>query len=341
MEEKTYSAAIIGTGRIGFSLGLDEKREQPASHTMAILENKRIFLESAADTNAENLEKWKNYVLSKNPSVKIYKTSLELFSAHVPDIVVVSVNEDAHLEECLCAINARPRLVILEKPVALNSLEAQKIEQAAKEKNVPVMVNHERRFSADYRAAKDFLSKIGEIQSVRASLCSGLRVWAKEFENDGAYSLLHDGTHLVDIVHFLLGVDLSKETPVVTGIVRDEKGIVRNFSAHYQTEKISEIQFSMSGRSRFFSFDVEILGTIGKICIGNGYAKFYERKESKLYTGFYSLESVELPLPKKTGYFSGMIQNAVDFLDGTSALGSTLQDATKDLLVLEAIKAHF
>lgn len=33
---KKYSAALIGLGRIGFSLGFDRKREQPASHTMAL-----------------------------------------------------------------------------------------------------------------------------------------------------------------------------------------------------------------------------------------------------------------------------------------------------------------
>ena len=37
-----YNAAIIGTGRIGFSLGFDKKREQPASHTMTLINNKSI-----------------------------------------------------------------------------------------------------------------------------------------------------------------------------------------------------------------------------------------------------------------------------------------------------------
>ena len=60
-----YSAVIIGTGRIGFTLGFDKKREEPASHTMALMANKRINLIGAADSNPENLEKWKKYTKGK------------------------------------------------------------------------------------------------------------------------------------------------------------------------------------------------------------------------------------------------------------------------------------
>ena len=127
--------------------------------------------------------------------------------------------------------------------------------------------------------------------------------------------------------------------PVVTGVFKDEKNVVRNFSAHYSTKNCPDVSLYMSGRSRFFSFGLDILGTEGRICIGNGYAKFYQRKESKLYTGFYSLSRDHAArLPKKTGYFANMIQNAVDFLDGTESLKSPLCDAIADLRVLEEIK---
>ena len=98
----------------------------------------------------------------------------------------------------------------------------------------------------------------------------------------------------------------------------------------------------MSGRSRFFTFGLDILGTEGRICLGNGYAKFYKRKESNLYTGFFSLaKDKSVRLPKKTGYFANMIQNAVDFLDNKEKLLSPLSAAIDDLKVLEEIKEFF
>ncbi|WP_294428465.1 Gfo/Idh/MocA family oxidoreductase [uncultured Treponema sp.] len=348
MEEKRYYAAIVGTGRIGFTLGFDKKREQPASHTMALLNNKRISLIAAADTDEENLESWRKYVKKhhrKNEFTLVFPTSEELYeNVTCLDIITVAVNEDHHLEECLKAIEYKPRLVILEKPVALNSDEAEIIRAKAVECGVPVMVNHERRFAKDYLSVVNLIKEIGEIQSVSGELDSGLRIYGEEFEKDGAYSLLHDGTHLVDIVQFLLDARLEK--PIVTGVHKDEKGIVRNFSAHYQGVAssfgvIPEVTVKMSGRSKFFEFRIEILGTLGKIVIGNGIAEFYKREESKLYTGFYSLTKQKIKFPKKTGYFSGMIQNAVDFLDGKSELVSPLEDATADLKVLEEIKAGF
>jgi predicted dehydrogenase len=353
MEKKHYYAAIVGTGRIGFSLGFDKKREQPASHTMALLNNKRIKLIAAADSNEENLESWRKYVRKHNGQkdfTLVFPTSKELYeNVTCLDIITVAVNEDNHLEECIKAIEYKPKLVILEKPVALNSEEAEKIRAKALECGVPVMVNHERRFAKDYLTALSLIKEIGDIQNINAELDSGLRVYGEEFEKDGTYSLLHDGTHLVDIVQFLLrnGTDSQiLKNPTVSGVHKDEKGVVRNFSAHYSSVDskfgiIPEVTLKMSGRSKFFEFRIEILGTLGKICIGNGIFEFYERKESRLYTGFYSLTKQKLKLPKKTGYFSGMIQNAVDFLDGESELVSPLEDAIADLKVLEEIKVNF
>ncbi len=336
-----YTACLIGSGRIGFLLGFDKKREQPASHTMALLDNKNIALVAACDTNIERLEQWQKYVKkhSKKPftTPAVFTESTELYKNFPkPDIIVVAVNEEAHLAECIKAIEQKPRLVILEKPVALNMEQAVQIEECAQKNNVCVMVNHERRFDQNYTLALSWCKKIGDIQSVHAELDSGLRIYGKEFEKDGTYSLIHDGTHLVDIVRFLTGVELS--SPVVTGIYKDEKGLVRNFSANYTTAKIPEIVIKMSGRSKFFEFRIEILGTLGKICVGNGFTELYLRKESSLYTGFYSLKKQKVKVPKVSQYFSGMIKNAVEFLKDRETLLSPLSEAIKDLKELEEIK---
>ncbi|MFC2603785.1 MAG: Gfo/Idh/MocA family protein, partial [Treponema sp.] len=195
-----YTAAIIGTGRIGFSLGFDKKREQPASHTSALLANKRINLIAGCDNNPEHLANWQKIVKCAGA----YDNFPYLFAACKPDIVVIAVNEDAHLETSLAAIRTRPRIIILEKPVALNMHDAELIAEESLDYGVPILVNHERRFADDYKAAKKLLPEIGNIQSVNARLDSGLRVYAPEFEESGEYSLLHDGTHLVDCVIYLL-----------------------------------------------------------------------------------------------------------------------------------------
>ncbi len=329
-----YTAALVGCGRIGYSLGLDKKREQPASHTMALLDNPRIQLVAGCDTDLQMLRIWHE----ANKKAAVYQSSSELYNWQRPDIVTVAVNEKSHKEEAIAAIKAHPKLVILEKPVALNTAEAEVIQAVADEHKVPVLINHERRFGEDYRAAKVYLPKIGEVQSIRGGLFSSMCVYNPAEENSGAYSLIHDGTHLVDAIEFFLD-DERLSNPVITGLLHDKKACVRQFSAHYMTSLCPDVTIFMSGRSRYFGFEIEITGTEGRICIGNSYLKLYKRGESPLYTGFYSLLNDRAShLPKKVLYFPNMIQNAVDFLDGKAELQSTIKTGMQDLAVLEEMK---
>ena len=371
MGRKKYTAALIGCGRIGYSLGNDKKREQPASHTMALNANRRINLVAACDTDQTRLI----HGQEANKKAVVYSDSATLYSRTKTDIVTIAVNENAHMREAIDAIRSKPKLVILEKPVALNLREAERIREESVEYGVPVLINHERRFAADFIAAKKYMSRIGELQSIRAELCSSLCVYNPLEERTGAYSLIHDGTHLVDAVLFFLeddgtpsdvkkipyqkkgrsffSEDDSSDSlrtefktvnsilhdPIVTGIYRDEKNNVRQMSAHYATEKCPDVSITMSGRSRFFSFEICINGTEGRICIGNGYLKFYHREKSRLYSGFYSLRRDKKgKAPKKTLYFANMVKNAVDYLDGKAALRSNLQTGINALAILEEIK---
>lgn len=372
MARKKYTAALIGCGRIGYSLGLDKKREQPASHTMALKNNSRIKIIAGCDTDQTKLIHWHD----ANKKAIVYPDSATLYSRTKTDIVTIAVNENAHMREAIDAIRSKPRLIILEKPVALNLREAERIKEEADEYQVNILINHERRFAEDFIAAKKYMSRIGEIQSIRAELCSSLCVYNRAEEKTGAYSLIHDGTHLVDAVLFFLEEDgipsevkkvpVEKENkgllkraencndeirteirtvntllnnPVMTGVFRDENGNVRQMSAHYSTEKCPDVSIVISGRSRFFGFEIDITGTEGRICIGNGFLKFYKREKSRLYSGFYSLQSDRRrKAPRKTLYFANMVQNAVDFLDGKKPLRSTLQTGINALAVLEEIK---
>ena len=81
------------------------------------------------------------------------------------------------------------------------------------------------------------------------------------------------------------------------------------------------------------------MGLMPKRKIRFGIFEFYKREESKLYSGFYSLEKdLKVKRPKKTKYFSNMVKNAVDFLDGKAELKSNLQTGINTLRILEDIK---
>lgn len=335
---KQYQAAIIGTGRIGFLLGKDRKREQPAAHTAALKANNRIKLAAGCDIDGTRLALWQK----ENPQAKTFGHVDALLSEINADIITIAVNEDAHLSTTLKALHNHPRLIILEKPVALNSNDALKIQSVSNQLQVPIMINHERRFSKDYQIAKKLMetNRLGKLQLVRGSLWSGMRVYSASQENTGAYSLIHDGTHLVDIVQYLLGRRLEK--PVVSNIVRDNGNSVRQVQVNYLTDSNIAVSLVFSGQCKYFGFDVELRFSEGRILIGNGIFRVETKKESPHYSGFFSLLKEKKYKPaKKSGYFSNMVQNAVDFLDGNAALSSTLEDGINALIVLEEIKKYF
>jgi predicted dehydrogenase len=340
--ETIYTAVLTGCGRIGYSLGLDPKREQPASHTASLISNPRIQLTAGCDTDRKTLEIWEK----ANPAAMTFHSSKAMYGRLHPDIAVIAVNEENHKKEAIAAIKAHPRLVILEKPVALNVDEALEIKQASENEGVAILVNHERRFSADYALAKNLLSKIGRLQYIHGTLCSGMAVYTRGDKNTGACSLFHDGTHLADTILYLMEntedenapeIELSK--PTITGIFRDNENTIRQLSSHYSSSLCPDITMTFSGRSKFFGFEIDILGTEGRIQVGNGIWKYSCRTESSLYTGFYSLEENHaIRPPKRTGYFSNMIQNAVDYLDGKAGIGSTIKNGIAALRILEEIK---
>lgn len=343
MKKKRYTASLIGTGRIGFSLGFDKKREQPASHTMALLQNRRIKLIAAADTDATKLDDWKRFY----PRAQTYANYGHLFAAKTSDIIVIAVNEKAHFDACIAAIRAKPRLIILEKPVALSMREGLQIADEAKKNDIPVMVNHERRFSLDYKLAKSYTEKIGDLQSIHGELFSGMCVYGKEKKTSGEYALLHDGTHLIDTIHYLLERKTENEEKKrkrilydmkIIDVRRDEENCVRNLHVHFASEKCSDVSMLINGSAKYFGFGIDVIGSEGRILIGNGYARFYKREKSRLYENFFSLVRDEkIRIPKKTKYFSLMVQSAVDFLDGKLPLASTLHDALRDLDIIEQI----
>ena len=340
-----YTAGIIGTGRIGFSLMLDKKREQPASHTAALKENKHVKIVAGCDINDEHLLKWKSF----NPDAKTFSNMEDYFAQEaVPDITVIAVNESAHLAAALMALRSKTELVILEKPVALNLEEGMKIKAATERSSASVLVNHERRFADDYRLAKSIMQsgRVGEIQAIRAVLRSSLPVYSIKGEATGGYSLLHDGTHLIDILNFFaeserFASDGALKEPLFVQCTKEkDSGDIVNLVAFWQTKGGVHVTAEISGKSSFFEFGVEITGTCGKVIIGNGFASEFIAKPSRLYTGFKSLEeNKETRFPRKTRYFANVVKNAVAFLDGRESLISTLDDGLAVMMAIEEIKA--
>ena len=319
MSLKKYRTGIIGLGRIGFTLGFDKKREKPSSHSGAFGSNRRISLEGGFDTDPRKRTAWGKYYRQAS----VYSSLEEMLSDGSWDILVIAVPEERHLSVFEEAAAYKPGMIVLEKPVAPEIKDAYKIKRTARKYGVPVLVNHERRFSRDYILLKKLIgeNKLGEPVNIACSLYTPSRALK---------ALVRDGTHLFDAAAYLMG-----SRPVI----RLVSGSIAGLSCMGRAGGVNAI-FNIGYRTGHFTFEIDIIFKNGRARIGNGLFEVSASKESPYYEGFCSLmKDNSYGSFRKTGCFSGMAANCVDFLDGKAPIGSTLEDGIGSLLTIEEIKS--
>lgn len=328
--------AVVGTGRIGSSLETDRLREKPASHAGAIAHNRECALVAGADPDAGNLASFGR--LWKLPSNALFSDTREMLDAVKPDIVHIASDTDAHIPLLRLALECKVPVIVLEKPVAQTIEEAREafplVEEAERTKSSRVVVNHERRFAADYRAVREFIrsGELGPLLSIRADLHMGK---AKAPES----VLWHDGTHLADILSFLAG---AWSVTSVHGKASATAGSFLAIGETADSRHIPIIIDSSPGRDHLV-FELELSFASGRVRVGNGVFEVWKSGSSRLYEGFRSLELAEGKPGAgwgKTGYFSGMMAHAVDLFRDPALPGeSTFADGLAAIETLDRIIA--
>jgi len=328
---KKIRCAIIGTGRIGTSLETDRLREKPASHAGAISRGPDTVLVAGADPDADKLAAFARQW--RLPASALFRDSGEMLDAVRPDIAHIAADTESHVPLLRLALERKVPVIVLEKPVgstldeARDALEA--VERAEKAGTSRVVVNHERRFAADYRRAREYIRSgtLGELLSAHAILHMGLT-------KPPAQVLWHDGTHLVDALSFLIG------PWDVIGSVGDPESATQGFlTIGKGLGPISVTIDSSPGRDHL-AFELDIGLSRGRIRVGNGIWEVWRSELSRYYESFRSLALIEGKPGRgfgKTGYFSGMMEHAVELFRNPAIPGeSTFRDGLRALEILDA-----
>jgi predicted dehydrogenase len=307
-QNKTWSCAISGLGRIASLLENDSLREKPCTHAGAIADNGRLRLAAGCDTDGSRAETfagtWKD--------ARIFSDTGTMLDTVKPDVLVVAVGEEAHETVLMEGLSRNVPLILCEKPLTDSLKGARRVMKAAGKSSSLVMLNYERRFSLDYRYLKTLIGekKYGDLRSVDARVFMGTTR-----KSEGI--LAHDSTHMFDIIGYLTGTKLDV---VSVGVPPGKKGRTKEERA------LADIDCSLSaagipvrvvtGTAReYLEFSLDLWFSLGMCRIGNGIFEEYGAQPSTLYQNFKSLRKTPSPDFSATNYFRGVYAEIVDLLD--------------------------
>jgi len=197
MKTKRIRVGIVGLGRSGEEM-----------HAKYITDNAAFQLEAICDTSEARLKASKKRLKAK----KAYASYDELLDDDAVELVVVATPSQAHCDMVLAAYE-RGKHVLVEKPVALNLGEFERMEGSARKHGLVFACFHNRRWDGDYLRvrkiiADGLLGDVFDIQSRCIGYGPGLRTFGVEefrpqWRAEKAYGggQLYDwGSHLIDQV---------------------------------------------------------------------------------------------------------------------------------------------
>jgi predicted dehydrogenase len=317
---------IVGLGRIGSTLESDALREKPCTHAGAIAADPNCVLAAGCDIDAEARSRFE-----REWGAPVYAGLGELLRTHRPDILIDAAYPESHREIAERAAAAGVPVIICEKPPAATLRDARAIARLHRRGAAKVVVNHERRYSRDYLAVRRAIAErcYGELLSVKGNLCFGSTAPRREV-------LLHDGIHMIDAVNFLIG---AAAKPLRLRRRFGSMGTAGISAFLLGSCEGVPVVIEIGSRRDHLIFELELAFERGRVRVGNGVLSFERSAESPYYEGYRSLLPDETPRFERTGYFTGMLADAVRCARDPEHLPrSSAEDALEAMKCIRSVK---
>lgn len=335
LSENKIQFAVIGQGHIG-------KR-----HAEVILQNPHAELAAVCDIRTPEECK------AVYPGVPFYRSIDELLEKEKNlDVLNVCTPNGLHAEMALKALEKGIHAVI-EKPMALNKAEAEKIVSRSGEKSKKVFCVMQNRYSPPSVWLKSVMEQklLGRLFQVQINCYwnrderyyTGLN-WHGDAKLDGG-TLFTQFSHFIDILYWLFG-DIKN----ISGQFNDfnhqtltdfeDTGIV-NFE--FVNEGIGTLNYSTAIYNENLESSMTVIGENGTIKVAGQYMN------EVVYCNIRDYQMPELEAcapPNHYGSYKGsaqnhhlVIQNVIDSLNGLSPISTNAYDGLKVVDIIERIYA--
>ena len=174
-----FSVMMIGCGKIA--------GKNKNSHARAIHANRNLDLKVCVDTNKDKAD-----YFAKEFNCISYTDLNKALSKEKVNIISICSPDHTHYEITKNILNSvnKPDLIFLEKPICHNLNEYYFLLKLSNTNNIPIVVNHSRRFNSDFIHIKNLIHKnyFGDLLRISATYYNGF---------------IHNGTHIIDTIIFL------------------------------------------------------------------------------------------------------------------------------------------
>ncbi len=139
----------------------------------------------------------------------------EAFAADDVDAAILCLPHDLHAPVTVAAANAGIH-ILCEKPMALNTVEAVEMVNAARANDVRLMIGHSRRFSPASWRARQLIDdgELGQLRHVSTHLLTRIERpstdWRYSRRQTGGFMIPIFGTHLIDLLIWVTGYEVTR-----------------------------------------------------------------------------------------------------------------------------------
>ncbi len=199
-----------------------------------------------------------------------------------PDLLVIASTTCSHYKILADALKQGIPKILIEKPLVMDKKELKRIIKLYDEHSSQVWVNYERRYYTKYIQLKKLLeTKYGKIISYRGlMICPSHSLYSSQ-QNEGL--LLHDTTHVLDLIIFFFGVPDQFTSPK-----KSDSTTHHIVCKHTQLSLHGEVVSIRHPKT--FHFELEVLAENARIIVGNGYTLIEKITPSVSYSQIYSLD---------------------------------------------------
>lgn len=276
---------MIGLGRIAWEMEDDPLRVKPCTHSGALLKH-GCEIVAACDIDDEQRQIFGHqYNISH-----LYQDYKEMLAEQQLDVLSICAYATERHEMVMSAIQNNVPAIFCEKAFAVSLEEADEMVAAVQQSGTHLVVAHMRRWVPAYHQVKALIDsgRLGQLQTIDVKF-SG--------------SLLHTGTHAFDVLQWWLGAPLSARGLIERDADQDEQSGYRfEDQALADAGGYGQIVFdhgvvaNIEGRvKKYFVFEFDVVGSEGRVRIGNDGVVYFEVKKSTHMTGFSELVQTALP----------------------------------------------